>query len=319
MAKYNKEKFKKEMKELSINLNRQYETLMDTIVTDPKQLEKFGEMYSGGFHDYTFRNMVIAWIQFRDVSLLAGRKTWNKKGRWIQKRQKAIRIYAPNTRKIKTINERTGEEEEEFIVSNFRLIPVFDVAQTGVPKIITLLGRSFPIVDPTDDTGLVVGAENYITSDKPYKFEKFAKDSPLPIKVIKNYGKGGTINKEQTKISKRENELSMINTLYHEEAHFFLDHIGNKKISREIKEVTAEAAAYLVSSYFGIKNEKAKYYIGGWEGNKELMQGVGRYVMHAAEEIIKLHKKELIEDKKFFVAKYSKPEYQESKYWCGPG
>lgn len=295
MAKYNKEKFKKEMKKLSIGLNRQYETLMDSIVTDPEQLKQFGEMYRGGFHDYTFRNMVIAWIQFPDVSLLAGRKKWNTKGRWIQKGQKAIRIYAPNTRKIKTINKRTGEEEEEYVVSNFRLIPVFDIAQTGVPKIITIpMGRSYPIVDPTDTTGIEMGAENYITSDKPYGFESFAKDSPLPSKVVKDYKKGGTITRDETKISERNNELSMINTLFHEEAHFFLNHVGNNKITTEIKEVTAEAAAYLVSSYFGIENQKAKYYIGGWEGNRDVMEGVGKYVMHAAEEIIKLHKKELI-------------------------
>lgn len=292
MARYNKQKYIEKMKKLSLDLNRRYEKLMDEIVTDPEQLLEFGKMYRGGFHDYTFRNMVVAWLQFREVSLLAGAKTWEKKGRWILKGQKAIRIYAPVTRKIRKVNGKTGEEEEEFIVSNFRLIPVFDVAQTGVPKIITIpMGMSYPIVDPTDNSGMEFGAENYITSELPYKFKDFAKNSPLPIKVTKDYKKGGTIRKEGTQISERENELSMINTLFHEEGHFFLNHIGNKKIPREIKEVCAEAVAYLVSSYFGIENTKAQYYIGGWNGNREVMEGWGKHVIHAAEEIIKLHKK----------------------------
>ena len=292
MARYNKQKYIEKMKKLSLDLNRRYEKLMDEIVTDPEQLLEFGKMYRGGFHDYTFRNMVVAGLQFREVSLLAGAKTWEKKGRWILKGQKAIRIYAPVTRKIRKVNERTGEEEEEFIVSNFRLIPVFDVAQTGVPKILSIpTGKCYPIIDPLDNSGMEFGAENYITSELPYKFKDFAKNSPLPTKVTRNFKVGGTITENETQISERENELSMINTLFHEEGHFFLNHVGNKKIPREIKEVCAEAVAYLVSSYFGIENTKAQYYIGGWKGNREVMEGWGKHVIHAAEEIIKLHKK----------------------------
>jgi hypothetical protein len=289
MARYNKKDFIEKMKSLMLDLNTSYEELMDTVVTDPVELEKFGKLYRGGFHDYSFRNMMIAWVQFRDVSILASAKHWKSKGRWMLKGEKAIRIYAPNTYKRTVVNEETGEEEDEYGISSFRLVPVFDIKQTGIPKILTYLGFSFKVIDPLDMTGLEMGAEDYIESNFSYRFEDFIQQSPLPVKKTNSLFEGGSISKEEIEITTRKNELSMINTLFHEEAHHYLDHVGNKNITTENKEIMAESVAYLVSSFYGIKNTKAQYYIGGWKGNKEILKGLGKVVISCAEDLIKLH------------------------------
>jgi len=276
---------KKQKEELKIELNNRYESLCDDIVTDPTEIEKFVKIFTGGFHQHSIRNMILAWLQCPQVSLMAGYNAWQKRGRQVIKGQKAIRIYAPNTRKRR--NENT--DEDEYYLSGFRLTATFDVSQTGVEKIIsTPDGRTFDVIDPMDMKGVEVGAEEYINGLNTLHFEDFVKDTKLPVNIKKNMGtSNGNTDGNDINIAERSNEVAMICTLFHEEMHNELPDYAQT----EIKEVTAEAGAYLVSTFFGIENNKSRYYIGNWGGNKELLKGVGKEVMSAAEKIIKRHLK----------------------------
>lgn len=279
---------KKQKEELKIELNNKYESLCDNIVTDPEEIEKFVKIFTGGFHQHSIRNMILAWLQCPQVSLMAGYNAWQKRGRQVIKGQKAIRIYAPNTRKRR--NENT--DEEEYYLSGFRLAATFDVSQTGVPKTIsTPDGRTFDVIDPMDMQGVEVGAAEYISGPNTLHFEDFVKDTNLPVNVKANMEtSNGNTGGNDINIAERKNDAAMITTLFHEEMHNDLGHTKDDcKISREVKEVTAEAGAYLVSTFFGIENNKSAYYIGNWGGNKELLIGRGAEVMRAAEKIIKRH------------------------------
>jgi hypothetical protein len=273
---------------LKIELNKKYEILCDTIITDPVEIEKFTKIFSGGFHNHSIRNMILAWMQCPEVSLLAGYKAWQDRGRNVMRGQKAIKIFAPNTRKKE--NEKTGEDE--YYISGFRLANTFDVSQTGVPKIISLPnGRTFQVLDPLDNTGLNIGAEGYIKNPKNLYFKDFVEDSLVKVNIKTNLGgANGNTDGNNINIARRENEAAMICTLFHEEAHILLGHTEeNDSTIREIKEVTAEAGAYLASTFFGIENNKSRYYIANWGGDKELLKGLGKEVIRAAEKIIKRH------------------------------
>lgn len=282
---------KKEKEELAKFLVGEYDKFCDEFLVSPEDLERFAKVYYNGWREYSFRNTIMAWIQCPEVSLMGGYRKWQSKGRQVMKGTKSIRIFAPNTRKVK--KEVEGEEEELIFVTGFRLISVFDVSQTGVPKMATIpTGRSFDYLCPYpyDLTGVDVGAEEYITGKNNLKFEDFSKTSNLPVKIRTNLGfSNAQTGGVDIEVAKKKNELAMINSLFHEEIHVDMDHPGNKEISREVKEVCAEAGAYLVSTFFGIENTKAQFYIAGWGGDKEKLKGLGKDVIRSAERVIKLH------------------------------
>jgi hypothetical protein len=292
-----KEKYRKQQEEKKIRLNGKYRELMDSIITDPEEIERFVKIATGGFHQYSFRNMVLAWIQCPNVSLMASYNDWVKRGRQVMRGQKALSLLAPNTYR-KKVEREDGEIDEEFGVAGFRLInKTFDASQTGVPKVISIpTGRTFEVLDPLDRTGLDFGTELYINGPENLHFEDFVKDTNVKVNIKKTLGgASGQTGGQDIDVVEKENESAMITTLFHEEMHIDLGHLKKDcELSREVKEVTAEAGAYLVSTFFGIENNKAKYYIGNWGGNKELLKDRGAEVMRVAEKVIKRHLKTVI-------------------------
>ena len=157
---------KKQTEELKIKLIKEYDTLSDNLITNPDDLTRFVKLFTGGYHQYSMRNIILAWLQCPEMSLLAGYQDWQKKGRNVMKGQTGLRIFAPNT--YKKVDDKTGDEE--YGISGFRLAATFDVSQTGVAKTIsTPDGKTFNILDPLDSTGLERGAEEYIQNPKNLK------------------------------------------------------------------------------------------------------------------------------------------------------
>jgi hypothetical protein len=63
-------------KELTAFLVEQRDLLADSVCQDPEQLENFVKMWDGslGMHDYSFNNLILAWLQYSKVSMMAGYK-----------------------------------------------------------------------------------------------------------------------------------------------------------------------------------------------------------------------------------------------------
>lgn len=93
--------------------------------TDFSELKKLLESFKD-LHTYSARNIVLARKQFPGVTRLASFKAWRDRGVKVNKGAKAIKILAPCLRK--ETNEETGEDKE--VLAFFKLVPVFDIAQT---------------------------------------------------------------------------------------------------------------------------------------------------------------------------------------------
>ena len=82
------------------------------------------------FHDYSFANTRLIWAQsiIRGFtpSRIAGYRAWQELGRQVRKGERGLQILAPVIRKVTPDN---GEEEERRVVG-FRVVHVFDIAQT---------------------------------------------------------------------------------------------------------------------------------------------------------------------------------------------
>lgn len=249
--------------ELSSYLVEKLDELADNICQDPEQLLEFVERWNSnlGLHEYSVNNIILAWAQYPQVSMLGGFRKWQKLGRTVCKGEKAIRILAPLTRRVK--DKET--EEDIYLVKGFRYVNVFDVNQTK-------------------GDNLDFGHQKMVTGD--ISFDAIKQISPLPIKVEYSGTSNGNVNKDRILVAPKDNEAAMVATLIHEIAHYKLGHVGTD-MDKAIKEIEAEAVSYIVTTYLGLKNEKSQYYIRSWSSGIEELRGRGKKIISTAESIIR--------------------------------
>lgn len=273
------------------NLKAELNELADNLVTDPDELDKFVEHWTQGFHNYSLNNMLLAYKQKPDFKFLAGYKAWKQRGRQVAKGEHSIRILAPCTHKVE--DEETGDDK--YVVTGFRSVPVFDVSQTGVPvegkdpetgETVKKLDMSF------DDIEL--GAPDMVKGASKYNFSELCSVAPVPVEVAEDptspLSNGSTDGRWIT-ITPKSREEPMIATLFHETAHILLGHTGAGAVadncSQSAREIEADAVSYVVCKSLGIENDKARYYISNWGGNKEELTGRGPKILSVASRMVK--------------------------------
>jgi hypothetical protein len=251
-------------KELTSCLVEQRDRLADSVCQDPEQLETFVKLWDGSLamHNYSFNNLILAWLQYSKVSMLAGFKKWQSLGRTVIKGEKAIKVLSPLTRKIKD----SDSDEDSFIITGWRYVNVFDVNQT-------------------EGENLDFGHSDKVTGEN-ISFDVIKNISPLPVIVEYAGTSNGNITSERILVAPKDNEAAQIGSLLHEVAHYKLGHLGSD-LNKETKEIEAETVSFIVTSYLGLKNEKSKYYIGSWNGSGNELKGRGKNIIAVAEAIIR--------------------------------
>lgn len=241
------------VKELTEKLDKGVEEILtsDRFKEYLKQMSKF--------HNYSFNNTILIFLQKKDATYVAGFKSWQTKfNRQVNKGEKGIKILAPCPFKVKKeiqfVNEK-GEKEkktEEVLIPRFKTVTVFDVSQTS----------GEPLKEIAEE--LKGKYENYKNL-----LEAIKKCSSYDIVFKDNVGVNGAkglCNFKEKTISIQDNmsEIQTIKTLIHEISHELL-HTENK-ISRNQEEVEAESVAFVVSNYFGIDTSSYSFdYISSWQ------------------------------------------------------
>jgi len=259
------------MKEKTKELKNKLEQLAGEVVVNGDEMDRYIKSWRNGFHSYSFGNMLLIYFQKGNATLCAGYKTWQKKGRHVKKGQKGISVLAPVFKKIneEVENEKREKEKVEKVITLFREVKIFDISQTE--------GKDLE----NEVSNYVNGRKSKIT------FEGVKDVFSFKVEIIKNVTKGGSTNGEIVKITKSKNEAFMLSSLFHELGHCYLNHVGDKEKTREIKEIEAEAVSYMVSSYFDIQDEGSKFYIKNWGGDKETVKKSGLKILQTAEKIIR--------------------------------
>ena len=105
-----------------------------------------------GFHQYSFLNTILIWVQYPEATLVASYATWKKKGRWVKKGEKArIWVRVPYFKKVvkKELDENGREVEvEEKELVGFGWGAVFDVRQTDGEPVPELEQLSVTVDEP---------------------------------------------------------------------------------------------------------------------------------------------------------------------------
>jgi len=253
--------------------------LSSELVTDPEKIQEFADRWRNGFHVYSFNNLLLIWAQKSEATICAGFNQWKKNKRYVKKGEKAIWIMAPGFRSIKKEkkNDETGELEEieEKTLTFFFPVCVFDISQTD--------GEPLSIGNQ-----LIKGNGNITIEEIEKAFPEFQ------FKISNGLEDGSTDGKSSIKISQRDNPAQMVCAAVHEIAHILCDH-GKKDLSSDIRELEAEAAAYLVCSCLEIENEGSKFYIAHWQGDKTKISNSSLKILSTSEKILKRLKPEKFE------------------------
>ena len=94
----------------------------------------------------------------------------------------------------------------------------------------------------------------------------------LPVTVKPTGQARGYCDDKEIAVSESSNNTDRIKTLFHEAAHALFNHHKTQDKPREVREVEAEAAAYLLLSFLGIEYELSAGYINGWNADRDQIE-----------------------------------------------
>jgi len=225
---------------------------------DDKRILEYFEFCSR-FHNYSFQNRILIWLSRPDATLVAGFKAWRNTGRYVKKGEKGIPIFAPMRMKVRKGEEWEPEpgldfedaedaEKTKDEVLRFRVVYVWDVSQTDgdpIPECPDVLSVEGEIGN------LLVGLERFVR-DQGITLDYV---DALPMATATGVSTGGAV-----KIVATMKDEEKFHVLAHELAHELLHGPQDRlKISKKVKELEAEATAYVVSRHFGLKAKAPTY------------------------------------------------------------
>ncbi|MCD8125129.1 MAG: ssDNA-binding domain-containing protein [Lachnospiraceae bacterium] len=248
------------------------------------------------FHDYSFNNSLLIYLQRPNATHVAGYKSWPSFNRFVNLGEQGIRILAPTPYKRTVekprldpvtrnpMRDEKGElimERKVVVMPAYKIVNVFDVSQTSgeeLPEIVTELDGK------VDSYGKFMGA-----------LQQF---SPVPIEICEIHGAArGYYHLKEKKISIRQgmSEQQTVKTAIHELAHAILHDSDtgaerNSMLDQNTREVQAESVVYAVCSYYGIDTGDYTFgYIAGWSKNRELkeLKDSMNTIRNATSQIIK--------------------------------
>lgn len=262
-----------------------------------------------GFHQYSFNNTMLIYMQNPSASLCAGFNTWKNKKRYVKAGEKGLKILAPITETVlrevpvldddgKPILDENGKEQtkkvkEKVFTNKFYVTSTFDISQTE--------GEPIPELSYSGTSEKV---ENYSALKKV--LEEIA---PFPVEYTDELQEGCdgrcSYTAEQIYIRKDMEEAKTVEVLIHEIGHAYMhdktrfeeakEHL--KVISdRDSCEIQAESLSYIVTHKLGLDTSGFSFpYIAAWSSNhteQEIMNAM-IYIRDEADAFYDLIEKKL--------------------------
>lgn len=262
-----------------------------------------------GFHQYSFRNTMLIYMQNPSASLCAGFNTWKNKKRYVKAGEKGLKILAPITETVlrevpvldddgKPILDENGKEQtkkvkEKVFTNKFYVTSTFDISQT--------VGEPIPELSYSGTSEKV---ENYGALKKV--LEEIA---PFPVEYTDELQEGCdgrcSYTAEQIYIRNDMEEAKTVEVLIHEIGHAYMhdktrfeeakEHL--KVISdRDSREIQAESLSYIVTHKLGLDTSGFSFpYIAAWSSNhteQEVMNAM-IYIRDEADAFYGLIEKKL--------------------------
>jgi antirestriction protein ArdC len=233
--------------------------------------------FASKFRQYSLNNTLLILCQRPDATHVASYKKWTEMGRQVRKGEKSLSIFAPMMRKRE---DKDGEERR--YISGFRLVPVFDIAQTDG--------------DPVPEPVLPVLLDGEAPEGLWDALLTIVDASGYHVERGECHGANGFTRPSERLIMVREDvtDAQATKTLVHEIAHMLL-HCGEEggltadaMMHRSVAEVEAESVAHIVAQVHGLPTESYSLpYIAGWSNGKpEAVAATADRVLKTAKQIL---------------------------------
>lgn len=224
------------------------------------------------FHNYSWRNTWLIFMQRSDATRVAGFQTWKKIGRNVKKGEHGIMIFAPCPFK-REVERESGDTEVESGMF-FRPVYVFDLAQTEGAELPEV---DVPTIDRSADELLSRLTSLAVSRGFPVAFQPISE------------GAFGVATKSGITIDNRHPTGQQAKTLCHEIAHTAMHLVADrpKELTRGVAELEAESVAYVVCTHFGLDVEvRASRYIALWDGDSRGLRESMERIADTARSII---------------------------------
>jgi hypothetical protein len=301
--------------ELSEKINKYVDDLSQAVdkAAASAEIKKLLE-FNSKFHNYSFANVILIWMQNRNATRVAGFKQWQQKfHRRVKpgREKNKIWILAPWEIKVKNGEKETSEPDVEEpdttqtadslksepskVIKRFISVAVYDIADT----------------EPMGPEG-EVPVVKWSGSDEPNQKanELFEAALELAKKMGVNvtrgdantgemgWSSGGHINITST-IDGVNKAAVIIHEIAHELMHFkdkSMFYIGDEKesFSKEANELQAEAVSYVVIRHYDLPADHHANYLAMWSANKnsvknnlEIIKKVASYIIKEIDKILK--------------------------------
>jgi antirestriction protein ArdC len=227
------------------------------------------------FHNYSFNNVLLILSQRPDATHVAGFNRWKEMGRYVRKGEKGIAILAPSLKRIRSEEQEDedteAKEQPAQVLSRFVTVHVFDVIQTD--------GEPLPELSrPTGHVGCHLLRLRDLVLEKGIGL---AYADYLGGAMGVSYG-------NSIAILRGLEPAEELTVTAHELAHELL-HRGERRIetTRQIRELEAEAVAYVVGQACGVETHQASWdYIRLYGGDEKLLAQSLGYVQRVAAEVL---------------------------------
>jgi hypothetical protein len=266
------------------------------------------------FHNYSFYNRILIYIQRPESTRVASYKKWQEKFRQVRKDSVGITILAPVMSKVATPSPQAGGEPQpqggdevqsmqDFQnVTRFRAVKVFDIADT----------------DPIDERGNVPDEPQWFADNTPSETADMLFNAVNEVagqlgvdvtvdsskKGEKGYSAGDHIN-----LSSGVSGVGRLSTMVHELGHELMHwkeksmyHIDNgpkgSSEHRELAELQAESVSYVVLKHYGLPVSHQSTYLALWKANKErilknmeIISKVSQFIIEQIDKVVESNKK----------------------------
>ena len=234
--------------------------------------------FSSRFHQYSVMNQLLIWFQKPNASYISGFRQWLDKGRQVTDWGAGITIYGPRQGKRKSnltedqkkgmSPEQVSEAESDTQYTYFVALTVYDISST------------IPLPDWKDKNGKGPFEPNSWRSDTNTPEEQistlveaalgFATDMGVKSEFSDTGSAYGVSRGGEIAISNVIDGVNKLTTVVHEMAHEALHRDDTREgMSRNDREVEAEATAYIVARHYGYESKDTPNYLALWKATGE--------------------------------------------------
>jgi hypothetical protein len=251
-----------------------------------EEIRRYLEFFAG-FHQYSYYNKMLIYIQFPEAKQVASFKSWKERGRMVNRGSTGIKVLVPIFRKGENPKDNDNVDPNRVRPVGFKTGNVFDISQTTatssqgeVPETPQWWGSD----EPSE-----VADELYDRIKTAAEAEGIDVTNDVARHSEKGFSAGGHIN-----ITSDVEGVAKAATLAHEYAHELMHWDGKSRFyvgdeivrRRDVAELQAESVSYVIMRHYNLPCKHSTTYLALWKATRDTITANIESISRVAHYII---------------------------------